>query len=200
MDWLKNKDTRKSLELSVLAIDTTGSMAQADFHPSRLGAAQEAAVAFIRRKRILDGRDRTAVVAFETDARLASAFGRHPFEAQGDVQALRPGGGTNVTAGLRKSLDLLRDEAKHTPGTTLRCVLLTDGEHNTGPDPLNDGVVDAMRKAGVIVDTVAIGAGEALLIEIAKRTGGTFVRCGAFRDLLQQYERLAAKKQARGRS
>jgi hypothetical protein len=47
--------------------------------------------------------------------RLASPFGRHPFEAQGDVQRLRPGGGTNVTAGLRKSLELLQAEAKRTP-------------------------------------------------------------------------------------
>jgi Mg-chelatase subunit ChlD len=185
----------KGVELSALAIDRTGSMAQADFPPSRLASAQEAAVAFIRRKRILDGRDRTAVIAFDTDATLASPFGRHPHEAQGDIGGLSTGGnGTNVTSGLRKSLELLLGEAKRTPGATLRCVLLTDGEHNTGTEPQADGVIDAMRRAGVIVDTVAIGRGEALLMEIAKRTGGTFVRCGDFRSLLQQYERLAAKK------
>ena len=44
MDWLKSKSTRNSLELSVLAIDTTGSMAQTDFSPSRLGAAQRSLV------------------------------------------------------------------------------------------------------------------------------------------------------------
>lgn len=195
MHWINRKGERpKSIELSVLAIDKTGSMDQSDFPPSRLASAQDAAVAFIRRKRILDGRDRTAVVAFDTNATLASAFGRHPHEAQSDVQRIRAVGGTNVTAGLRKSLELLLAEAKPTPVATLRCVLLTDGEHNTGTEPLADGVVDAMRRANVIVDTVAIGRGEALLVAIAKRTGGTFVRCGDFRSLLQQYELLAAKK------
>lgn len=194
MNWLNRKADPKGVELSILPIDTSGSMAQADFPPSRLVSAQDAAVAFIRRKRILDGRDRTAVISFDTDATLASAFGRHPHEAQGDVQRLSVAGGTNVTAGLRKSLDLLLEEAKRTPRATLRCVLLTDGEHNTGTEPMADGVVEAMRRAGVIVDTVAIGHGEALLIEIAKRTGGTFVRCGDFLSLLQHYERLAAKK------
>ncbi len=197
MNWINRKSAApKSVELSVLSMDKTGSMAQADFPPSRLASAQDAAVAFIRRKRILDGRDRTAVVAFDTDAMLASAFGRHPHEAQGDVQRLSASGRTNVTAGLRKSLELLLAEAKRTPGATLRCVLLTDGGHNTGTEPLSDGVVESMRRAGVIVDTVAIGHGEALLKEIAKRTGGTFVHCSDFRSLLQQYERLAAKKAA----
>jgi len=197
MHWLKTKaETGKSVELSALAIDKTGSMAQADFPPSRLASAQEAAVAFIRRKRILDGRDRTAVVAFDTSATLASPFGRHPHEAQGDVQRLNASGGTNVTAGLRKSLELLIGEAKRTPGATLRCVLLTDGEHNSGAEPMADGVVDAMQRAGVIVDTVAIGHGEALLMQIAKRTGGEFVRCTDFQSLLRKYEQLAAKKGA----
>jgi Ca-activated chloride channel family protein len=185
------------VELSALAIDTTGSMAQSDFAPTRLAGAQEAAVAFIRRKRILDGRDRTAVVAFDTAAWLVSPFGRHPFEAQGDVQRLSANGGTNITAGLRECLDLLIAEAKNTPGATLRCVLLTDGEHNTGADPIADGIVDALRRARVSVDTVSIGNGESLLMEIAKRTGGTFVRCGDFASLLRQYEQLAAKVSTR---
>lgn len=83
------------------------------------------------------------------------------------------------------------------PGAVLRCVLLTDGEHNTGTAPMADGIVDAMRRAGVIVDTVGLGHGDALLREISKKTGGTFVRCDDFQSLLRHYESLAAKRGGR---
>jgi Mg-chelatase subunit ChlD len=186
---------QEKIEVSAVVFDKTGSMSGTDLSPTRLEAAKEAALAFIRRKRILDGRDRTAVIAFNESARLCSAFGRHPHEAQGDVRTLTADGGTNITAGLQAALEAVTAEGKRLPSPTLRCVLLTDGEHNSGRSPIDDGVVDRMKRAGVIVDCVAIGgAGDALLKEIAKRTGGQFVRCVDFASLLRHYEDLAAKR------
>jgi Ca-activated chloride channel family protein len=186
---------QEKIEVSAIVFDKTGSMSGTDLAPTRLEAAKEAAIAFIRRKRILDGRDRTTVIAFNESALVCSAFGRHPHEAHGDVRALTADGGTNITAGLQAALEAVTAEAKRLPSPTLRCVLLTDGEHNSGPSPMETGVVDAMKRAGVIVDCVAIGgAGDALLKEIAKRTGGQFVRCVDFASLLRHYEDLATKR------
>ncbi len=185
----------EQIEVSALCIDKTGSMSATDLSPTRLDAAKEASLAFIRRKRVLDGRDRTAVIAFDTSARVCSAFGRHPHEAQGDVRKLTAAGGTNITAGLTAALEAVTAEGKRLSSPTLRCVLLTDGEHNTGSAPIDAGIVDRLKRARVIVDCIAIGgAGDALLKEIAKRTGGQFVRCADFASLLRHYEGLAAKR------
>ena len=191
----KSEILAAGVEITVPVIDKTGSMSATDFPPTRLECAKEAALEFIRRKRLLDVRDRTAVVAFEREARLVSVFGRHPYEAQGDVLGLAASGGTNITAGLRLALELILGEAKGQREPTLRCILLSDGQHNTGPSPVDDGVLNRMRKTGVIVDTVAIGpSGEHLLRAIAAQTGGTFARCRDFPALLARYRGLAAKK------
>lgn len=82
------------VELSSLALDRSPSMEQTDYHPSRIEGARQAAVLFIKRKRILDGRDRTTVVGFDSSASMVSPFGRHPFEAESDVRSIAIGGGT----------------------------------------------------------------------------------------------------------
>lgn len=188
--------TNKSvIEVTGLVLDKTGSMSETDYPPSRLAAAKEAALAFIKRKPVIDGRDRTAVIGFDEDTYLVSPFGRHPVEARNDLAPVAPAGNTCITAGLRMAFDLVRLEGKRFPGATLRCLLLSDGEHNRGPGPLEDGIVSDLQRAGVIVDCVAIGgAGEKLLREVAARTGGEYVRCQDVKELIRRYDELAAKK------
>ena len=183
------------VEISALVIDRTKSMGQTDFKPSRLACAQQAAVEFIKRKRFVDIRDRTCVLGFNTSAEVVSPFGRHPLEAQRDLLGLTAQESTNITAALCLALDVVLREAKGQRTLTLRAVLLSDGEHNTGPSPVADGVLERLRKAGIVVDTVGIGhAGEDLLQAIAAATGGTFVRISDFNSLLGHYHRLAAKR------
>jgi Mg-chelatase subunit ChlD len=193
MDGLQT--TRPVIEVTGLVIDKTGSMAETDYPPNRLDGAKQAALAFIKRKPVIDGRDRTAVVGFDERAFLVSAFGRHPVETRADLAPLAAGGNTCITAGLRLALELVRTEGKRFPGATLRCLLLSDGEHNHGRGPLEEGVVDDLERRKVIVDCIGIGgAGEQLLRAIAKRTGGEFCRCADVETLIRRYDELAAKK------
>src|SRR3989337_3929912 len=92
---------RMPVEISALVTDRTNSMGQTDFKPSRLACAQQAAVEFIKRKRFVDIRDRTCVVAFNTSAEVVSGFGKHPVEVQRDLLALTARESTNITAALR---------------------------------------------------------------------------------------------------
>ena len=190
-----NKHTVQTVEISAVDIDRTGSMKQGDIAPTRLAAAQAAAVEFVKRKRVLDARDVNTIVGFNTGAQIVSPFGRHPWEVTNDVRGLTANGGTSVTSGLRKSLDAIMQEAKRHPHATRRIILLTDGEHNTGPAPREDGVLAALRSNRVIVDCVLIGKnGEQLLREIAADTGGEFLRVSDFQTLLDHYRHLASKK------
>lgn len=185
------------VEVTVELVDKTGSMKKSDYSPSRMEAAKQAAVEFIGRKRQLDIRDRNCVVGFDTQPRLVSPFGRHPYEAKMDVMKLSPDGGTNITAALRLALDLVATEVlMHKPRPQGRVILLSDGEHNTGPSPWDDGVLDALKRAGIVVDCILIGGyeGERLLRDIAGRTGGQFTHCRDFMGLIRRYNALAEKK------
>jgi Ca-activated chloride channel family protein len=189
------KYDKPPLEVTALAIDVTGSMAQTDWAPSRLGAAEDAAIEFIKRKRLIDAHDINTVVAYNTSARQVSAFGRHPVEVVNDIKGLTANGGTNITAGLKEALDLVVRCLPKQGDVILRIILLSDGEHNTGSGPREDGVLDRARHARVIIDTVLIGRdGERLLRDIAAATGGTFVQVSDFKTLLAHYQMLALKK------
>lgn len=185
----------QTVEITSVNIDRTASMKKSDFSPTRLAAAQEAAIEFVKRKRVLDARDINTIIAFNTAAQVISPFGRHPWEAMNDIKSLTADGNTNITAGLKLSLDAIMKEAKRLPQATRRIILLTDGEHNTGASPQDDGVLAALCKNGVIVDCVLIGdTGKRLLRDIAAQTGGEFVRVNDFQSLLDHYRQLALKK------
>lgn len=81
--------------------------------------------------------------------------------------------------------------------TLKRIILLTDGEHNTGPCPLK--VASRLKSAGVVIDCVGIGGGphdvdEKLLKRIASRNPNGSIRycfIGDKQMLLKKYESMA---------
>jgi len=81
--------------------------------------------------------------------------------------------------------------------TLKRIILLTDGEHNTGPCPLK--VASRLKSAGVVIDCIGIGGSphdveEKLLKSIASRNPNGSIRYCFIGDkhlLLKKYESLA---------
>lgn len=81
--------------------------------------------------------------------------------------------------------------------TLKRIILLTDGEHNTGPCPLE--VASRLKSAGVVIDCIGIGGGphdvdEKLLKRIAFRNPNGSIRycfIGDKQMLLKKYKSLA---------
>ena len=81
------------------------------------------------------------------------------------------GGDTNIGGGLTAGRDLLTASAAPGP---LVLILMTDGFHNTGVEPLS--VLPSIVDANIHVHTVALGdsTNEALLRQIAQDSGGIF--------------------------
>lgn len=117
----------------------------------------------------------------------------HPFAqaatVDGKVPAIKTSlfsGGTNITAGLEKALQLAdcphsnREQAHFLRPVTL---LFSDGMHNTGPDP--DSIADLLKERSDLV-TVAFGddADEDLLRKLAT-SPQHFYRCRNGRELRQ---------------
>lgn len=132
-----------------LVIDASQSMLSKDWRPSRLGAAQEAAVAFIKRLSAEESASCVAVIAYGSTAqlhcRLTSVKNKQLKDIVKNICCL---GRTNIKSGLDIALQVLS-------GCKRQCqvVLLSDG-HNNEQQPIP--VAEDLKKFAII-ECVGIG-------------------------------------------
>jgi Ca-activated chloride channel homolog len=186
----------------ILALDVSGSMGATDVAPSRLGAAKQAALSFIKAQP--DSVD-IGVVAFQQSGLEAARPSADHTDAAAAIGRLTVGGGTSlgdaILASLsvitRKTVALGRDGTApsigYWPSATI--VIFSDGgAGGTGGSTAGDNtaaVVPVAEKAGVHIDTVGVGTAaggtvdvdgyhlftaldSTALTSIAQATGGTY--------------------------
>jgi Ca-activated chloride channel family protein len=155
----------------VLALDVSGSMRQTDIQPSRLEAAQAAALSFIRRQK---SATQIGIVAFSGYAELIQPPTTDQESLQAAVESLTLGRATAIGSGILESVDAIADIDKSvapsvsdaSPGVAPApvpkgayapeiIILLTDGVSNAGPSPLDAAQQAADR--GVRVYTIGFG-------------------------------------------
>jgi Ca-activated chloride channel family protein len=208
----------------VLAFDVSGSMAATDVEPTRMAAAREAATAFVERQPpgVIVG-----VVAFSDGGIAVQSPTRDRAAILSSIERLSPQKGTSLGQGILVALHAV-DIALNPPptdyysqrspvptpeptpvpadaATSAVIVLLTDGENNERPDPLDAAQQAADR--GVRIDTVSIGSAEGvdldldgfvvhtqldqdLLDRIAATSGGTAYAAPDTEALMNVYETL----------
>ncbi len=181
--------------LTWFVVDQSGSMITADFRPSRIAAAGDAALAYVQN---LAGRGAVthqgAVIAFHTKSKLLlppTDIARiEAFEEA--VAKLDAGGGTDFAEGLkpviaaldgstaldgskrRGFLHWLFGSSRKIPvdvGMSHRVVFLSDG-HTCGPKKEARSSARTLKDAGVVIETIGVGGDpadvdEALLKEMA---------------------------------
>jgi Ca-activated chloride channel family protein len=155
----------------ILALDVSGSMRQRDIQPSRLAAAQAAALSFIQSQK---PNTQIGLVAFAGWAELVQPPTTDQEALQIAIESLTVGRGTAIGSGILKSLDAIAAIDPSVPPSVANpargeqptavpkgafapdiIVLLTDGVATTGPMP-----VDAAQQAvdrGVRVYTIGFG-------------------------------------------
>jgi Ca-activated chloride channel homolog len=159
----------------ILAIDVSRSMCSGDIPPSRLLAAEAAAVAFVQRQ---SSTTQIGIVAFSGFAEVVQAPTTDQEVLLDVIQSLTTGRRTAIGSAILASLDAIAeidpnvaksDSASASPGSGPTpvpngayapdiIVLLTDGVSNAGPDP-----VDAAQQAtarGVRVYTIGFGTAD----------------------------------------
>ena len=153
-------------------IDTSGSMEQG----GRLEIVKESIRILVRG---LGRADRVAIVTFGDEARVV--LGPTPATDQNQIldalDALHPGGSTNLEGGLRLGYDLARQTL--TENDIDRVILASDGVANVGlTDP--DSILAAIRRdadAGIELVSVGVGMGnynDALLEQLADQGDGFY--------------------------
>ncbi len=201
----------------ILALDVSGSMRQTDIAPSRLGAAKQAALAFIDRQQ---EHNQIGIVAFAGISQLVQPPSNDPNALKTAIYQLTTGRGTAIGSGILTALDAIDEFGQNalsepviprTPGQLEPdiIVLLTDGVYTTGPDPL-DAAQEAVAR-GIRIYTISFGTpqgsfnqdnnffggrgrfrgvDEDSLKAIASMTGGEYYTAGSAGELQKVFDSL----------
>jgi Ca-activated chloride channel family protein len=208
-------DVPRATGTVILAFDVSNSMTATDVAPSRLAAAEAAAIGFVRAQP--DTVD-IGVVAFDQGALTTHSPSRDHDQAIAAINRLRAAGGTSLGQAIMASLTTivgrqvsLPDPNADAPPPSLgywgsaTIVVLSDGEDTGGPDPV--AAAELAADAGVHIDTIGLGtvAGttievdgyqvataldEELLTAVAQTTTGSYHRAGDAAQLNQIYSSL----------
>jgi len=203
----------------ILAIDSSGSMRAEDMAPTRLDAAKAAARTFVERQP--EG-VRIGVVSFSDSSFLVQAPTDDKQAVLGAINRLTWQRGTAIGSAMLTSLDAIFEEAdaeggmmselEPTPTPVPRgiyepaiIILLSDGQSNRGPRPLE--VVQEAVDRGVRIYTVGVGTergavlnyrgrsmrvqlDETTLKGIADATGGDYYNASSESELQAIYQNL----------
>jgi Ca-activated chloride channel family protein len=213
----------------ILTIDISGSMRAGDIAPSRLEAAKSAARAFVAKQ---PRNVRIGVVAFSATSALVQAPSKDQEEVLSAINRLSTQRGTAIGSGILTSLNAIfenREKADEpapslyeslqppepelgsvTPGaySSAVVVLLSDGQSNQGPNPMEVAGQAALH--GVRIFTVGVGSPEGAVLNfwgrsirvqldeaelkgIAATTYGTYFKAESETDLVQIYEALSTQ-------
>ncbi|MDN7025480.1 VWA domain-containing protein, partial [Methanoculleus sp. FWC-SCC1] len=119
----------------VLVIDRSGSMRYTDVSPSRLGAAQSAALTFI--DQMSSVRDRVGLVSFSSsttrDDDLTCSFET----VKSDINSLSPNGATQLRRAIYEAI--LMEQEQGRAEAVKAVVVLTDGDWNYDGSPIGHG-------------------------------------------------------------
>ena len=159
---------------TVIVIDCSGSAGDDDIKPNRLGAEKESAIAFVNERASISSRDEIAVVSYEAHARLECKLQtiRNMQAIKTAINRIKLGGATAMGDGLREARKALTYLPQHSPVNSIlnwfnatpapppdqflqRVILLTDGHHCYGREPLP--VAMKLKNSGVQIDCIGIG-------------------------------------------
>jgi Ca-activated chloride channel homolog len=199
----------------ILAFDVSNSMGADDVKPTRLGAAQAAAIGFVNAQP--DTVD-IGVVAFDQGALTTRQPSADHDAAVAAIKRLSVAGGTSLGQAILASLSTivghpvaLPDPNADPTGPSLgywgsaTIVLLSDGEDTGGPDAL--AAAGLAADAGVHIETIGVGTvagttikidgfevatalNEDLLTQIAQTTTGAYHRASDAQSLDTIYKSL----------
>jgi Ca-activated chloride channel homolog len=218
----------------ILSMDVSGSMRATDIKPSRMEAVKEAARIFINKR---PHNVRIGIVAFSGTAELIQPPTTDNDQLLAAVDRMHPERYTAIGSGLQTALDAIFEKKDQTdsnapqpvptdplaaappdqqepppvpPGsyTSAVIVLMSDGQSNQGPDPLD--VADKAANLGVRVYTVGVGTKEGAIIgfegfsfrvildeatlkQIAAKTAGSYYKASSESDLHRIYDSLSTR-------
>jgi Mg-chelatase subunit ChlD len=188
------REEKALTEQVIFLLDVSTSMDKTDYVPTRLEGAKKALPAFLEEKKKAP-EDLVAVVTFSDDPEVLLDFTKARGASAGAVPSLRDvdtQGATRMGEGLAQcermfglpgpllgifswahrivqGLATGRHEAPKVEDRPRRIILISDGIPTDDPMP----VVQRLKRAGVVIETVGIGSRTAIDEELLKRIAST---------------------------
>lgn len=214
----------------ILVVDVSGSMLAEDLKPTRMEAAKDAARTFVDKQ---NASVKIGVVSFSDNAFVVQSPTNDRDAVNAAIDRLSPQRGTAIGRGILTGLDAINEEALAEDASLTRArqpqfgptplpsptpkplpkgmyapaimILLSDGESNIGPNPLD--VLDPVVGQGVRVYTVGVGSADGTILriqgrairvrldevtmkKIAEKTDGEYFNASTEGDLRSIYEKL----------
>lgn len=172
-----------------LVLDVSGSMN--DF--GRFPALKNALRIFLRELEAMPQECQVSLSVYSTNARQLH-------EMTGDFSAIErafatqtASGFTAVGLGLRSGLRSIARDPNSRPFAFKEILLMTDGNHNTGVNPL--AVVPEAQRDSVTVHAVTFSrdANQGLMRQVAQQTGGTFLHANTNQELIDAFREIAVQ-------
>ena len=138
---------------TVIVVDISGSMGDADYHPTRLDGGIEASVEYVNTRAGKHPKDRIAVVSFSDNGSVVLGLTDISKRDRiiSAIKSLMIEGGTNITTGLQKAIDIYRKDQES--GRLRRVILLTDGQ---GGHPVSTAE-KLKQQYNTLIDVIGIG-------------------------------------------
>lgn len=182
---IQDETTNANVDVALI-IDSSGSMVNNDPTNLRIQAAK----LFID---LVDNEDKIAIVDFDDSVRTWQSLinvGGNREILKNAVNKVDSSGSTNIGGGLRYGYNELNGAAAD-PLHKKAVILLTDGQHNTGTDPLT--VVPDYKMKGWPIYTIALSsaADKQLLKQISSDTNGQYYDVPESNALQDIYNRIS---------
>ena len=102
-----------------------------------------------------------------------------------------PGGFTAIGRALEAGIASINEDPESRPFAFRELILMTDGNHNTGADPLT--IVPDAIASNIIVHTITFssGANQGLMQQVAEATGGSHLHANTNEELIEVFREIA---------
>jgi Mg-chelatase subunit ChlD len=106
------------------------------------------------------------------------------------LSRLKPGGYTNISSGIENGTTVLTRSGRVRRDATKIMVVMTDGRHNTGPEPIEAAQVAASEKITIFTITFGDDADTSRMKAVADATGGKHYHAPTAADLQEIFRRV----------
>lgn len=173
-----------------VVVDRSGSMNNRAGGRSRLTRWQallSSYDSFLEELADTNDREQIGLVSYSTFSAIENSLSNRYDDSSDRLHDLYPAGTTNIYSGIQNGVRVLTDTSRARKKADKVMIVMTDGLHNTGPEPIL--AADAAAAEGITIYTITFGDEADLdrMKKVADKTGGRHYHAPTVTDLREAF-------------
>lgn len=168
-----------------LVVDRSGSM-----RGTKMDDLKTAVTVFLTTLAQTPFPESVGLVSYNNKATIDEPLTTNLAQIQATMNTLEAAGGTNIGGGIQQGRQVLNSGSSNNY-VEKTMIVMTDGLHNTGANPLAQARVAAGENIVIHTITFGSGADQALMRDVAQAAGGNHYHAPTGQDLIDIYEEIA---------